>query len=150
MVFKVRCKSYLTIIPYLGGELGLAVLGSVFVISSLFFIITWVREKKEEGLASYLMTDSALKHIFSAVERRMNEEQIVTTSDIRGALIFGDKRCHTRTPFDVFFPVRSRLSPEVIDRILELQLSKLLERKVLEEIDKPGIEKSYKVLINHA
>lgn len=134
---------------YLGGDIGLAVLGQVFIISSLFFVFTWIREKKEEGLASYLMTDSALKQIFSAVKSHMNDDGIVTTSDIRGALTFGDRYRHIRTPLDLFFPIRPKLSPEAIDRILEIQLAKLLERKVLEELGKPGLEKSYKVL-NHA
>lgn len=133
---------------YLGGETGLMVLGQIFIISSLFFVITWVREKKEEGLASYLMTDSALKQIYSSVKDHMSDECIVTTSDIRNALMFGDRYHHIRTPLDMFFPIRPRLSPEAIDRILELQLSKMLERQVLEEIDKPGLDKSYRVLNN--
>lgn len=133
---------------FFGSRLGILVLAQLFIISSLFFIVTWVREKKEEGLASYLMTDSALKGIFSTVKEHMSDEGIITTSDIRDALMFGDRYRYRRTPLDILIPIRPRLSPEAIDRILDLQLSKLLERKVLEEIDKPGLEKSYKVLNN--
>ena len=123
-------------------QTGLLSLAMLFLVSVSLFILTWLKERFEEKILNYLLSEEALGHIYSIVEEHSNGGEIAT-NDIRAKI---RSLCSRKnyTPISVF--IRPRLSHANIDMILDVQLQKLIDRKVLELVDKPSIERVYRVV----
>ncbi|WP_157360231.1 hypothetical protein [Aliagarivorans marinus] len=119
---------------------GFQLLGIGFLVSVGLFLVYWMQERREEAQSTYLLSEDALHDIYHMMERE-SENGLVELHRIR--------RFYTRSHRPGFGPMNilfsPRLSPQVVDQILEVQLNRLVERKAIEQLERPGIDKVYKL-----
>jgi hypothetical protein len=126
--------------PFFSTPEGMSLLGMGFLGSVGLFIISWMQERREEARSTYLLSEDALHDIYHMMKSEA-EDGFIEIHRVR--------RFFTRShrpdfgPLNMLFP--PRLSPQVVDQILEVQLSRLEERKAIELVKKPGIDKVYKL-----
>lgn len=126
--------------PFFSSPVGVQLLGMGFLGSVGLFIISWIMERKEETQSSYLLSEGALHDIYDMI-RHEAENGYIEVHRVR--------RHFTRShrpdlgPFNIILP--PRLSPEIVDQILDVQLKRLEDRKAIELVDRPGIDKVYKL-----
>lgn len=126
--------------PFFSSPEGVQLLGIGFLGSVGLFIISWMQERREESRSTYLLSEEALHEIYGTMKREAENGEIE---------IYRIRRFFTRShrpnmgPMNILFT--PRLSPQIVDQILEVQLSRLEERKVIEQVEKPGIDKVYKL-----
>ena len=133
--------------PVVGGifetKLGMDMLILMFVSSVVLFVITWIKERREDKLSNYLLSEESLREIYYLV-KELSDSEMIETNDIRRA-IRGTYSHRRVSPFDIF--IRPKLSYEIMDKILEVQLQRLIDRKVIEVVDIPSIERVYRVIV---
>ncbi len=128
--------------PFFDTEIGMQYLIISFVGSIVLFVITWIYERREETLSNYLLSEEALRDIYSIV-RKHSDGGVIETNDIRRAIRHNYGQRYL-SPFNRL--LRPRLGSAIIDKILEVQLQKLIDRKVIEVVDTPSIELVYRVI----
>ncbi|MGL5487393.1 MAG: hypothetical protein ACRDC6_14085 [Shewanella sp.] len=110
--------------------------------SAFFFVLLWVREGREESLATYMLSEAPLRKIFYLLKSNA-EKNIITSHDIFEAVGKVTGNSHYSL-FKVL--LGGRLCASTIDQIVEIQTQRLLERKVIELIDTPSVDRTYKIV----
>ncbi|WP_345880998.1 hypothetical protein [Shewanella algae] len=126
--------------PFFSSPEGVQLLGMGFLGSVGLFIISWMQERREEARSSYLLSEDALHDMYHMM-RHESENGHIEVYRIRRNLT----RSHRPDlgPLNILLP--PRLSPQIVDQILEVQLKRLEDRKAIELVDRPGIDKVYKL-----
>ena len=119
---------------------GLQCLGVGFIGSVILFIFSWMLERREEARATYLLSEEALHDIYHMMMHE-SEGGLVEIYNVRRFLVRPGR--HFIDPVKPIFS--ARLSSQIADQILDVQLKRLEDRKAIELIDKPGIDKVYKL-----
>jgi len=116
--------------------------------SAIGFAFVWYKEKLAESRAEYLMSESALKHLFEILagmgklegnRKRISSGQILDVV----AELAGHSRYRQHQPLSAF--IRSRLDLATIEKAASLQTQRLVERKVLSKVETPSIETWYEM-----
>ncbi len=134
-------------LSFFGGTIGLGVLAALFVSSSAFFVLSWIREQQEESSIDYLMSDEALWPISEFLNKHSDENRIVKEFQIREELLFSSYGGYKDFPRPLLLR-RGLSNRETVGKIVNLQISKLIERSVLEPVKVPGIDRQYRVLVS--
>ena len=122
------------------GQSGYILLTDLLVISLFCFGIFRYREKREQRLADDLMSDRTLRSILKEIRTYGNKERLITTADIRRTLQY------VSIGRNVLRILRPQLSAATIDQIVELQVARLLEGGILEQVSKRDSDQSFRLL----
>lgn len=125
--------------PFFRGQDGISFLGLAFVISVVMFIFSWVREKGEESKATRLLSEDALHHIYHLMER-VSQNGLVEIYRLRR--LMAEESWHP-------FRDLNRLSEQVVEQILQVQLQRLVERQAIELVNKPCISPVYRLMVKY-
>ncbi len=118
---------------------GVQLLGIGFLGSIVLFIISWMRERREEARSSYLLSEDALHDLYLMMKHEA-ENGFIEVRKVRRYFTRSDRPDFG--PLNIMLP--PRLSPQIVDQILDVQLKRLEDRKAIEPVDRPGIDKVYK------
>ena len=122
---------------------GNEVLAVIFLSSILLFVITWLKERREESLSNYLLSEEALRNIYHIIKDRSEGGEIETNVIRQGIReSYGSRNTH---PMNIY--IGSRLSAEILDKILNVQLERLIDRKVIQVVERASIERVYRILV---
>ena len=127
--------------PFFSSKDGVAFLGIVSVASVVMFIISWMQEKGEESKATHLLSEGVLHDIYRLMQSVSNDG-LVEAHELRRAMAY-ESRGMLRDA-GLF---GQRLSEQMLDQILQIQLQRLVERQAIELVNKPGISRVYKLVV---
>lgn len=123
----------------------LIIVALAFNLCFLLFVYLWFKERKLQEMSNFLMGDDALQYIFYRLKKEKDSENTIVMSKVKDFLRntdgggFGLSSSKIQHSFKV-------LDRDMTDRIIELQLEKLLRRKVIKELDEIGLDKKFEVL----
>jgi hypothetical protein len=126
---------------FVDGGVGEIILIMLCVISTALFSLLWVRENRDESKAAYLLSEAPLSYIYEHL-KEMSESNEVSAGDVR-EIVMRRFYNHFHSPLSIILSGRPCAS--VIDQVVEVQVKRLVERGVLVLLDKPGIERIYKL-----
>ncbi|HDU8571248.1 TPA: hypothetical protein RG687_001018 [Vibrio parahaemolyticus] len=128
--------------PFIGEPVFLHIMLIIGLCSAAMFFWLWFREGKEESFATYMLSEAPLRDIFEFLKD--NKGDTITSYDIYQAVWYrtGGQH-HYFLASDLF---STRLCASTIDQIVEVQTQRLIERKAIEIIDTPSVDRQYRVL----
>lgn len=128
--------------PFIGEPIFLKLMLMIGLYSVGMFVLLWFREGKEESLATYMLSEAPLREIFGLLKDK--ERDTITSHDIYDAVCYitGGHRHYSLFSF----LLRARLCASTIDQIVEIQTQRLIERKAIEVVDTPSVDRQYRVL----
>ena len=161
-VFAAVCASLFTFSGSLAEHplLGILAKNMIFQISLLvlafyagiFFLLTWVQERKEDALADYLMSEKARRKIFDQVlhkTRVLSEDvssQQFTIRDVMDVVDTqwtGHRHYKSSSIFkSVLFGNRG-VKPSLIEKITLIHLLELEKRGAIHQIEAPSMDSIY-------
>lgn len=120
--------------------------------TGMFFLLTWVRERKEDALADYLMSEKARREIFDqvlhnthavskgATPRQFSIRNVMDVIEER----WGGRRHYHSSPIflSVFFGNRG-VKPSLIEKIAQIHLLELEKRGAIHRIETPSMDSIY-------
>ena len=115
--------------------------------SGIFFLLSWYREKQSEANAEYLMSESALGHLFEMVTHKLTgsgEIRRISSRQIFEAVERISGYRHNSSFFALAF-LGSRVDLQTIESAAAIQTQRLIERKVLTRVDVASIDAWYDV-----
>lgn len=128
--------------PFIGEPLFQQVILMICFYSAAFFVLLWYREGKEESLANYMLSEAPLRQIFELLKNE--ERDSITSHDIYSAVCHVSWGQRSYSPFDKL--LRTRLCASAIDQVVEIQTQRLIERKAIEILDVPSVDRQYRIL----
>lgn len=121
-----------------------------FLISGLFFVILWIRERRHDAEAEYLMSEKGLRESFRWFYERSRwsssfqpGEQDVLRFTKRSYSEFLQDWPKAQFGFALF--TRFRLSPILAERLAELHLEKLLTRRVIRKHERLDVDQWFEL-----
>jgi hypothetical protein len=132
--------------PLLNGPNSQMILLSLIFYSGMFFVFAWYRERQAEAAAEYLLSESALREIFSSIYRRteptdqpqrVNSRQILEAVDDIGGFRYRRGQLSLMIFGSVDLPT--------IEKATAVQTQRLVERKLLSRVDIASIDTWYEI-----
>jgi hypothetical protein len=125
----------------------MVLLGLMFY-SGVFFIYTWIREKRQEEKVAWLTSNEGIKRTLAQVlKRERNDDQSnnnrITPTNLISEITGREFSRHTESVAIILS--RARLPLSIAEKIALIQIDSLLERGVLVELPAKGFEKTYEV-----
>jgi len=124
----------------------MVLLGLMFY-SGVFFIYTWIREKRQEEKVAWLTSNEGIKRILAQVLKRERDEKSnnikITHGELMSEISGRDSLRHSESVALILS--RARLPLSITEKIVDIQIESLLERGVLVELPVKGFEKTYEV-----
>lgn len=133
--------------PILGEFLGerITQLMLLSMVSGLFFVLAWYRERQAEARAEYLMSARALGDLFEMVIRHANlsvSSRRVSSRHIMDEVQnLAGYRAHS-LPFPMAV-LGSRVDLQTLEKVASIQTQRLVERKLLTRIDVASLDTWY-------
>jgi len=122
--------------------------------AGIFFLMTWVRERKEEELIDYLMSETARREIFHRImvhihhadgndstSRQFSIRDVMKVIEER----WGGHRRYSSSPFiilSVFLGSRG-IKPSLIEKIAQIHLLEMEKRGAIHRIETPSMDLVY-------
>lgn len=89
-----------------------------------------------------MLSEAPLRKIFELLKGK--ERDSFTSHDIYSAVCDISGMHRSYSPSDIF--LRTRLCASTIDQVVEIQTQRLIERKAIEILDVPSVDRQYKIL----
>lgn len=115
------------------------VLLSFAIYAGVFFILTWVMERRQEELVGYLISEDGRYQIFEPLLSLCQFSLLDVLRTIRELL-----RQRQRSGMIILFGGR-RIQPSILEKIASIHLLELENRGVIHRLDIPSIDPLYKV-----
>lgn len=128
--------------PFISEPIFTHLLLAIGLYSAFFFVLLWIREGREESLATYMLSEAPLRKIFASLKSNA-DENIISSHDIFETISRLTNNSY-HSPLNVL--ISGKLCASTIDQIVEIQTQRLIERKVIELIDTPNVDRIYKIL----
>lgn len=122
--------------------------------AGIFFLMTWIRERKEEELIDYLMSETARREIFhhimfhihhadgnDSTSRQFSIRDVMEVIEER----WGGRRRYSSSPFiflSVFLGSRG-IKPSLIEKIAQIHLLEMEKRGAIHRIEAPSMDLVY-------
>lgn len=110
--------------------------------AGIFFLLTWVRERKEEGLTDFIMSENGRREIFNNVlmvagHKKFSVRNVMKTIQE----LFGSRR--SDSPFHIFtsvFFAQPTVKSSIAEKIAQMHLLELEKRGAVHRVEVPSID----------
>lgn len=121
--------------------------------AGMFFLLTWVRERREDALADYLMSEKARREIFDQILRNthtVSEDATPRQFSVRNVMYVMEERWggryHHHSPLYMFrslFLGNRGVKPALIEKIAQIHLLELEKRGAIHRVETPSMDSLY-------
>lgn len=129
-------------------DLLLLILLILFIYSGLLFILTWIRERKDQAKSEWLLSEEGLRYIFQqlATQKITGQEQgkyiQFTKRDLETEIKkFYERQSRWRLPFQA----KSKISPSFTEKTAKLYIEEMTNRNLLKIVQAPKFDITYEV-----
>lgn len=114
-------------------DAGLVGISTIFLMSATMFLFTWTQEKNLKSKIEYLLTDNASRSIYKELQET---GKLFSVREIEN--ILSNNRGSTQ-----IFNYINQIDSITLNKIAKFQISKLLNKDLIIEIDKKGFDEVF-------
>ena len=131
-------------------QLGLLSLAGV---AGLFFVMTWIGEKRQEARVEWLMSGNGRRELFEELINETHDHtspskpRRFTSRNLVDLILWRSPRCHSN-PYGNLFEILSlepRVSLSLAEKIAEIHIPELEKRNAIRRVDDPSIDAVYEI-----